>query len=303
MQRPWRFWLRIAFYLLAAGLMALAIKIAVSQVDWQSLKQIAPAQWLMLIAAVMINLTLAGVMFWSVTLSFDASPRVRFGRMMTLVAASALLNYLPLRPGLLGRAAYLKTHHQLPIRQSFVILLVVLVMGTLVTLTVGLLAWLMENPWLLTAGLALAGMLGMALAKPVAIKCLRRPVHQAWLWVLIRLIDTLVAGFRLWLAFAILGQTMDYRQALLAGAAGLLVAMIGLTPNGLGLKEWVIALMIHTLAVASWEQALAASLLDRAIEAIVIIPVGLLAMLLLGLDQSNPSDPSDAAICPTQSDT
>lgn len=281
MKPAWRKVIRLLLMLLALGLLAAAAWSAGRQVDWSALKQITPSHWLLMIAAVLANLLLTGAMFWAVTLCFDAKPRVTYWRMTLLITASALLNFLPLRPGLLGRAAVLKAHHQLPVRQSFLSLMVVLVVGTLVTLTIGLLAWLIPHAGWLAMAIGIATLILAALAGPVATTLLRRPAKHAWCWVVFRVADALVAGLRLWIAFAILGLDLDYRQALIAGAGGLLIAMIGLTPNGLGLKEWFIALLMQSLSVTSWEQALGASLIDRGVEALVVVAAGLIALFCL----------------------
>lgn len=273
--------LRWLLLVVALGLLIAAVWAGVSQVDWPRLSEISPVHAMLLAGSVLVNLLLAGGMFWVVTLSFDASPRVPLSRMMWLIMASALFNFLPLRPGLVGRAAILRTHHQLPVRQSVLTLLVVLAVGCAVTLLVGLLAWLITNPLLLGI-MILASTLVLALISgPIASRLLHRPVVMAWLWVPLRVADAMVAGFRLWLAFEIIGVGIDYRQALIAGAAGLLVAMVGLTPNGLGLREWIIALFTQAISSATWETGLAASLVDRGMETLVVIAAGLIALWML----------------------
>lgn len=273
--------LRGLLFALAAVLLTAAVAAAVTQVDWPRLEDVPPGHALLLAGCVVANLLLTGAMLWVVTLSFDASPRVSFWRMSWLVMLSALLNYLPLRPGLLGRAAILRTHHQLPVRQSILSLLVVLVTGCVTTLTVGTLAWLIVEPLLLAVSLVAATGLLAAVSGWIGSRLLRRPVVMAWLWIPLRAADALVAGCRLWLAFEILGVGVDYREALVAGAAGVLVAMVGLTPNGLGLREWVIALLASALDATAWETGLAASLVDRGVEAIIVVLLGLVAIAML----------------------
>lgn len=290
--------LKMFLFTAAVLLLVVAIAIALKQVDLSILANVNLQVWLLFSVLVLGNLFLASLMFWVVTLSFDATPRVGLLRMTQLVTASALLNFLPLRPGLIGRAAILRTHHGLPLRQSAMILLVILVTGGLVTLAIGLAALFISNPWVLGASLLGLTMLMSMITGPIASKILRRRLTLAWLWVPIRMTDAMVASMRLWLAFWVMGHPLDARQAMVAGAAGLIIAMIGLTPNGLGLKEWAIALITQAMAVTAVQIGLAATLVDRSMEAIVVIVAGLTAMWLLrrwltgGVLPSPPPPPS-----------
>lgn len=269
---------RACLFTAAVVLLGLAVTFALGQVDLSLLAKVKLWVWAVFLLLVVCNLFLASMMFWVVTLSFDASPRVGLMRMTMLVTASALLNFLPFRPGLIGRAAVLRTHHGLPLRQSALILLIVLGTGTMVTLAVGLCALFIDNPWLLASSLLGVCLVLSVLTGPVASNILRRQLVLAWLWVPIRLADALVASLRLWLAFWVVGHSLDMRQALVAGAAGLIIAMIGLTPNGLGLKEWGIALITQAMAITTVQIGLAASLVDRSVEASAVVVLGLLAI-------------------------
>lgn len=270
--------LRVCLFAAATVLLAIAVFVAVRQVDLQVLATVKLWVWLLFAALVACNLFLASLMFWVVTLSFDATPRVGLGRMTLLVTASALLNFLPFRPGLVGRAVILRNHHALPLRQSALILLIILATGSIVTLIIGLCALFIRDVWMMGSVLFAVSLLLSGLSGSVASKLLRRPMVMAWLWVPIRLLDALVASLRLWLAFWAMGHTLDLNQSLLAGAAGLLIAMIGLTPNGLGLKEWAIAFIVQSAAVTTLQVGLAASLVDRSMEALVVIVFGLVAI-------------------------
>lgn len=273
--------LKVFVFTAAVLLLALAMIIAVKQVDLSILAAVEIRVWLAFVVLVAGNLFLASLMFWVVTLSFDAVPRVGLVRMTQLVTASALLNFLPLRPGLIGRAAILRTHHNLPLRQSAIILLIILITGGLVTLAIGLAALFITNPLVLGASLIGLTVLMSVCTGPIASKILRRRLLLAWLWVPIRMTDALVASMRLWVAFWVMGHPLDARQALVAGAAGLIIAMIGLTPNGLGLKEWAIALITQAMAVTAVQVGLAATLVDRSMEAMVVIVAGLAAIVLM----------------------
>jgi len=96
-----------------------------------------------------------------------------------------------------------------------------------------------------------------------------------WSWILIKSADLLADAARLWLAMGIVGSPISYGDAVAASSAGMVVRLIGLTPNGLGLREWAIAGVLQSLAGADGSQAVMAALIDRAVEVLVLVPLGL----------------------------
>lgn len=279
-------WRRVARWLaLAAGLALLAgaSALATTSVDWSSIRNApwwaSPAMAL----AVLANLVLTAALFWAITRSFDARPPVGHRRMLQLICASGLLNYLPLRPGLLGRAAYLKLHHGLPIRQSVLILIVTLAVGGLVLATTAVVVLASSAAWRPAASVAvlIALVLAAPLTGPVARRLLRRPTVMAWTWVPLKVADMLVGGVKLWLALAVVGQTVSLEQALAVRAAGSIIDMIGVTPNGIGLREWVIGAVAAVTGLVEGPVAIAASLFERAVEALVVLIAGLVAIARL----------------------
>lgn len=259
-------------------MLAAAAAFALRGVHWSVLAHASPAMFALLALGVLLNLLLTGLLFWAITLSFDASPTVRVGRMIALVTVSALLNYLPLpRAGLVGRSAYLKLRHALPLRQSLVILGIVLALAVVV---LGLAAAaLLIAPGPIGWSVLLVMLLLLALATgPIARRMLRRPVRYAWLWAPLRGLDLLVAALRLWLAFALIGQPIGFGDAVLIGAGSLIIKLAALTPNGLGLSEWLVAALAPVLTPVAAAEAAAAALLDRAAEAVVVLVAGIAAM-------------------------
>ena len=254
-----------------------AISVALNSADLSALAGANPATVGWLVLAVLGNLLLTGMLFWLVTLPFVARLAPSLGTMISLIAISSLLNYLPLvRPGLMGRAVYLKLRHGLSFRHSFLILAIVLMLSiVVVVVTVGLLFGLSRwpRPWVIPVILVIL----ILLTRPVATMLLRRSVRYSWLWIPVRVADLLVTAIRLWLAFHILGHPLAFDQALLAASGSLVVRLLALTPNGLGLSEWVVASIAATTMAMSTAEALAAALVDRAVEVWVLSAVGLLA--------------------------
>ncbi len=264
-------------YGLAVLLIALAVVFAVRGVDLSTLSRAAPSDLLLIAAAVLVNLAVTGLLFWAVTRPFDAMPPVGPWRMIELITLSGLLNYVPVvRPGLWGRAAYLKARHGLPVRQSVLILAVVLALAAAVLGLVSVVLLTLPPAarwWVLAASLLVLTLI----APPIAQRVFKRPMPWAWTWVPLRFLDLLVAAARLVLAFAVVGQPLSYDAALVIASASLLVKLSGLTPNGLGLNAWVVAAVATATGGLDPAVGVAAALVDRAVEVLVMIPAGGLA--------------------------
>ncbi len=276
---------RLIGYVLGLAMVGAAIALALREMDWSTLTR--AAWWLpaLLCAAVLINLLLAAAIWWVITLSFDAKPRVGYGLMLRLIAASELLNYLPLRAGLVGRTAFLKARHGLPVRQSLAIFSIVMGVSVAVLLPVGLAMLLVTRTWaLMVSGLVVA--VWTVAAGPLARSLLRRAMTCTWSWAPLRAVDLLVNAARLWLAFGIIGRPIDPLEAVVLASAALLVQMAQLTPNGLGVREWVVALLAGAISPIGSADALAATVVDRAASALVAILTGLIALPTLRTTRS-----------------
>jgi len=269
--------------LLGLALVGGAVYVAVGQVDWSSLGQASTADLLKPAAAVAANLILTGLLLHVITRSFNAKPPVQANTMIKLVCVSGLLNMLPLRPGLLGRAAYLKAKHELPLHQSVLCLLITFILGGLVLGVTSAAVLLAPAEHAITAMWTVLVLLALIspLTGLVARRVLQRPIINSWLWTPLRIADMLAGGVKLYLAFKILGQPIAFEQALALRAVGSLVDMLPITPNGLGLREWVQGGLASWSNIAQGPVGIAASLIERAVEAIVLILLGLISMALL----------------------
>jgi len=277
---------RWVWWAVGAVLVIAAVAVALSGVQWGALREAGPWALPGIAGLVVLNVLLTGTLFWAVTLPFDARPTVTWWLMIKLVAASALLNYLPLRPGLIGRAAWLKASHGLPVRQSVLILLAVLAVNAVVlgvvlavVLLVPVSAGIAEpgvaqevgwRPWIAAGALIVTSLL----ARPIAGLFLRRPCRGAMWWVPIRVADLIAGVARLHLAFLAVGADVGLDAVLVASVAGSVISMVGLTPNGLGLKEWAIAGLAPLLDPVGASVAAAAAVLDRAVEALTVSVAG-----------------------------
>lgn len=265
---------RIAGWVLGLVLLTLAVGYAVRGSD---VSVVARAPWwgfASLAGLVVVNLLLTSALFWSVTRSFPAKPTVGFATMSALIAVSGVLNYIPVvRAGLWGRAAYLKKFHGLALRDSVVILAVVFGLALGVLGAAVLLVVLSPSAW---AGWCVAG--GLLLLTPITAAMwravLRRPLVGGWVWVPLRSLDLAAAAGRLWLAFGVVGVELRWTDAALLASATLIVKLAGLTPNGLGLSEWVIAALSAAMMPIETATAAAAALVDRTVEVGVALLAG-----------------------------
>lgn len=289
---------RVAAFIVGLAMVAAALWYALQGVDWQRIANTPPLDFAMLAGLVLASVMLTGVLFWQVNLSFDAKPPVTLVRMVELIAASSLLNYLP-KAGLVGRAAYLKGRHGMPLHQSVQVLVIVIALSTIVALLTVLVGVLPDGArwW----GGAAAVVVCSAATPTLARLMLRRKVTHAWAWVPLRCAELAVAAGRLWLAFSMVDGQIAYWQAMIAAAGGFLISLTGLTPNGLGLREWVVTALASMLSPEHATLAALAAVLDRAAEAVVFTVTGLAALARIGPDlRPRPADANADDLPPGQ---
>ena len=103
--------LRVLGYSLGVALIILAAYQGITEVALEKIINASRLELVGIAVAVLANLVLTAVFYWRITAGFDANPPLGLGRMTGLISVSSLLNYLPLRPGLISRVMFLKVHH------------------------------------------------------------------------------------------------------------------------------------------------------------------------------------------------
>ncbi|MEL6328886.1 MAG: hypothetical protein AAFR38_04435 [Planctomycetota bacterium] len=222
-----------------------------------------------------------------ISLSFLVLTR-RYGRvgpaeMTALIGSAWMLNYLPMKPGLVGRFAYHKKVNHIRIKDSTRVLIASASMSAVAAFVLfwlglglrhfqigGQLIWL-AVPALIMVATAPAGIL----IKP-----------QAWRWALaafLRYLDMLVWAFRYWTAFRLVGVELDAADAAIFAVLSQVVLLIPFTGNGLGLREWAVGLVgVSGIAGAvSADLGLLADVLNRAAEVLVAVPAGIAGSLYI----------------------
>ncbi|MFN0012882.1 MAG: hypothetical protein ACKVS8_14710 [Phycisphaerales bacterium] len=203
--------------------------------------------------------------------------RVGTREMGALIGAAWLLNYLPLRPGMVGRVAYHKAVNGIRVRDSVRVVAQAIACTAAAAIALAATAGTMgAHTWLL--GLPLVAVAAAAFV--VRWRWVNRwapyepPLATRLLWAVgIRYVDMAIWSARYWLAFGVIGAPLPFDQAALVAAVAQ-VAM--LAPIALGVREWVVGLFSAVTVVG-----LAADVVNRAAEIVGAIPVGLLSLAWL----------------------
>lgn len=295
----WQRWkrspaVRWAGFLAAMALLAASVWYAIDQGDFRPLLRADPL-WLIalaittLLSAVVIN----AVLFWLVHRPYcDPNRPVSLTRMTALLAGSALLNYTPIKAGLVGRIAFLKHRHG--ISYGALVLIHVMITGAMVSswaITILATWWRGGFDWLW----ALAAVLGIVLLALIGAELVRRVLPRrvdnpeqaraatrhsfSWttmhlgLWIAVALANVLMVGIRWWIVFRIMDQPVGPDDAALMSVVH--NAVTPMPANGMGLREWLIGLLFGGEAPAAF---VTVSVVDRAAEAAIIIALGLASL-------------------------
>ena len=197
-----------------------------------------------------------------------------------------LLNYLPMRPGMVGRIAYHKAVNGIAIRHTGQ----TLIEGTVITA-------ICSGVLLLGAVLLRGVDTGLAWATLIAIPMIAGAIGSAAFWSsrpvtarycaagALRVLDMAVWAGRYALAFAIVGSSIDLPAALVLAVASQIAMLIPIAGNGLGIREWLIGALAAGMpaamlggADANLSQGLTADVLNRFVEVLVAVPLGLLCL-------------------------
>jgi hypothetical protein len=256
----------------------------------QARRSVQGAPWWLIAAALVLPLLNWLVISGSFWLMMRRLGRVAFGEMVSLIGASWLLNYLPLRAGMVGRIAYHKTVNNIPIAASLRVTVIGLIFGAVSVLFMLSVAVLLAGraaapAW---AGVLLAPMLIAALTALI----LKLRGQTTWWFPAafgLRYLDSLIWTLRYAVVFALVGLPIDLSAAVAIAAVSQVAILIPLVGNGLGLREWAVGITAAALppVLIGGEGdmvtaiGLTADLANRAAEVLLAVPVGLTAIWLL----------------------
>ena len=202
--------------------------------------------------------------------------RITMREMQGLVAASSVLNYLPMRPGLVGRIAYQQVVSGIPLRRSTLSIVEAAVVCAATIMWMALAVTLVHFTGARVLGgivAALPILAGLAYTWPSSAPW--RVYFEAIFW---RWIDLLSWSVRYGAVFAILGIDLTPESAASAACITAAANMIPFVGNGLGVREWAIGLAGPALATWTTDIGLAAELLNRAVDLVVVVPIGCASM-------------------------
>ena len=288
----------------ALALLTASIWYAVGQQNadyWPVLAEVEPGLLLALLATIFLSsIFFPGLQFWLVTRPFVTTRQLNFFTMQGLVAGSALLNYTPFKAGLIGRIAYLKYFHGVGLRAA--VITHALIVGVFVSacgVAFLITAWRPELDIGWGIGIIVsfsvltiigAPLLGMLVPGGVPVDSRLRNSRQ-WqagylaLCFISQGLALIVTTLRWWLVFLILEKPATFTDAWLAAVVHM-VTVSGGPANGLGFREWLIGFAAQRgffsldlgIDLAS---GVAAALVDRAAEAMVLVIAGLFGLALV----------------------
>lgn len=226
-----------------------------------------------LTGSVAISIVLSGAVF---SLLISRYGKVGVLEMQALMAASTLLNFVPLSPGLFGRIAYHRAVHDISAINSAKTVLQATVLSAVATLYVAGATFLsLRLDWSIWP-LALAPIPALA-AVGVAVLTVNsfRPI-RIWPWAgLFRYLEVIATAGRYYAAFALIGSPIAPSSALALACVSMVARLVPFFSNGLGLREWAIGLLSPLLAEHQVGLGITADLLNRAAELLVVLALGL----------------------------
>ncbi|MEM7623986.1 MAG: hypothetical protein AAF235_12385, partial [Planctomycetota bacterium] len=165
--------------------------------------------------------------------------------MFALLSSAWLLNYLPMRPGMIGRTVYHKTVNGIAVPDG----VLVLAWGSGLSLAAGFMMGVSALPGALGIGgktAALAFLLAPVLLALLGLGACTVAKRGAWRTpaaLLFKQLDMLVWAIRYDVAFDLVGRPIGIEAAALIAAISQATLLVPITGNGLGLREWAVGLL------------------------------------------------------------
>lgn len=254
------------------------------QTAWSNARKAPPALAGAIFVLPALNWLLTSAYFLVLTRRYGAVGAAEMG---SLVGASWLLNYAPLKPGLLGRVAYHKAVNAIAIADSVRVLASAIGAGICAVLVLLLIAAV--TPRTAPVAYGVGAILTPGVACAFGAWVLRDKGH-AWripAALGLRYADALVWAARYFVIFAAIDQPVTAVQAAAIAGVSQLVLVIPFSGNGLGIREWAVGLTAATLpgwfasplTADAAGTGIAADLLNRLAELCVAIVVGVPCVL------------------------
>ena len=199
------------------------------------------------------------------------------GEMFWLVMVSGMLNWLPMRAGLIGRTVYHSKVNGIPAPKSLQVLFesvatIVCVSGVALFMVICSNLFRVDIIYFVCAPILL-----------FFVFITRKPSRPWLLAISYRYVDVLLFAARYWLIFDLMSYEITPQTAILLAGAGSIASLLPLPTGGLGGREWIIGFIASWVTVfpAAIALGLVADLINRVIELTVVIPFGLLGQHFL----------------------
>lgn len=236
---------------------------ALAALSWSDPRRVAE-----LLAGTLGQLLLSGLVFWWLYRRFVAVPPVE---MAALVAAANAANFLPLRPGLVGRIAYLRARHAVPLGISARVTLEAVALSAAVVMF-----FVVFLPLADRSGLpGWSAFVGFGLSAVIA--TLAPTMRHYAIASMGRAGELALLAWRYLIAFALIGKEIDLDAAIAFACIASAASMIPFSPNGMGVREWAIGLLAPMIAGHTLQEGIAAELVNRGAELVASVPAGGLA--------------------------
>ncbi len=285
-RRPGRLVLRIIGFVIGVALLAWIIQRALSHQQFAGLADAPWWQFVLLALCTLVSVLANGAIFRSIIR--PVAP-IGLWPIQAVNAAVSLVNYSPVRIGVALRFL----HHRRVDGLAYSVLLAwYACFALLMFLTLGcvlgatLLRPAVDGWWaaalllLLISGTGALWWIGSHRLLEARWRGASQMLADPWAIaqaVGLRLIDMLAYGGRLWLALTILGAPVTARDAVFLTLISMLSSLSPV--SSLGIREFAVAWLGPMLADASLAERIdAAVLIDRAAEAFIVVPAGLLGL-------------------------
>jgi hypothetical protein len=277
-----RLWLRRLGFFVGLGLLLGAVVMVWQQREavtaaMDAVRHPSPTLLAILLGSVLANLILTAALF-SVLMS-------RYGKvgiieMQAVLAAAMLINFLPARPGLFGRVAYHKAVNKIRALDSAKTIVQASVISACIS------GYLLA---IVFATMSLGVSLWWGVIPPVPLLIVAMFTRRWRLYAaasLIRYVEVMIWGVRYFVAFEMIGSSIEPQAALAFACLSVITTMTPFVSNGLGLREWTIGLLAPVLTSYQVGLGVTAELVNRAGEIIVVVSCGFIAIAWLAHTKS-----------------
>lgn len=226
-----------------------------------------------LIASMLAGLFLTGLQFQLLM----ARHHIPMLEMQGLIVSSALLNFLPMKAGLLGRIAYHQVSHGIHPLETTKAMILARIAGLAI---IGMTACALFLRDLADGPLWAWALLPAFLSGWLLMPQMTRVVGMV---LVLKYLDLILMAVRYHYAFQMMDQSIGFDICIALASIGMLAGAIPFLSGGLGLREWLVGWLTTILVMlpASLELGIMADLINRASELVVVLPLGVIAILWL----------------------